>query len=177
MTESADRQSLRVAVHVKLAFVTLSLNQPERCLMFVEKLRLLSIADNHMALAAAMYEAEALCLLDRSQEATERLRAFVETFASADFSTQRPTAFTDPMRCVDRHTPSAPDVFVCADTAIAQKLMYQNLASVYCASMDLANAKSSVQKALLIDPRCKKVEISFRNRPMRTGVCYSHPCC
>ena len=82
----------RSAVYMNLAYVTLSMNQPERCLFFVEKLKHLPDINSQHAFYARMYEVEALCLMDRSQEAAEVMRSLIVSFDNSAFSQQEPNS-------------------------------------------------------------------------------------
>jgi len=128
---------LSSVVYTKLAFVVLSLNQPERCLFFTEQLKKLPEIHPEHAFYGRTYEVEALCLMDQSQEAAEVMRVLIDSFDATAFAPRHPAGGA-------------------LDVQGAQKMMYQNLASVHCANRDFAKAKHCVQRALLLDPGCKK---------------------
>lgn len=66
-------------MYLKLAYVNLSMHRPERSLYCLEKLKTDAQAtDSEIVHCICMYEVEALCMLDRSSEAAEMLKAHVE---------------------------------------------------------------------------------------------------
>lgn len=117
-------------IYLKLAFITLSLDQPERCLYYTKQLKLLEGIDEETLFFGILYEVESLCLMDNSREAIKILK---ESLERRDF------------------TRSEYDL---------KWMISHNLASVYCMRRDLEDAKNLTESALRIKPNSQEVTTS-----------------
>lgn len=87
--QNKELWKMQRAVCLKQAFVTLSLNQPERCLWFLKKLEAVPERDPEIEFCGAMYRVEALCLFDQIDEAMNVLERFISSFEPQEFTKDR----------------------------------------------------------------------------------------
>lgn len=114
-------------IYLKLAFITLNLDQPERCLYYTKQLKRLEGIDEKTLFFGVLYEVESLCLMDNSREAIKILK---ESLERGDF-----------MRNEEN----------------LKWMISHNLASVYCMRGDFEEAKNLTEKALQINPDSQEV--------------------
>jgi len=114
-------------IYLKLAFITLNLDQPERCLYYTKQLKRLEGIDEKTLFFGILSEVESLCLMDNSREAIKILK---ESLENRDFLKNEENL---------------------------NWMISHNLASVYCMRRDLEDAKKFTEKALQINPNSQEV--------------------
>jgi len=152
----AECQQVQVGALLHLSYLALCVSSPELALSYAEQLLKVPDADRSSKLQAHMYAAEALCILNRPQEAALHVSATVvgellldppqpEPKASSGEAEEAPVIVNHPVHlyCSDSGE-LAPATHRCH--------LYVNMASVFVTQNELSKAEKCCQQALLAAP-------------------------
>jgi len=153
----AERRRVQVAALLNLSYLALCVSSPELALSYAQELVAVPDVERSPKLQGHMYAAEALCILNRPQEAAQHVSPTTvgDLLSPQQQAVPRaaPSAESEEHHVVVNH----PVHLYCSDSgehdpATARCHLYVNMASVFITQNELAKAEKCCQQALFAAP-------------------------
>ncbi|KAH9616816.1 hypothetical protein KSS87_011069 [Heliosperma pusillum] len=159
-----ENQKIKQAILINLAFVELELGNPLKALSWALSLINLSECSRMYTFWGHVYAAEALCLMNRPNNAAEHF----STYVSGSSNVELPYSEEDCLQWQSKKIPVSEDSSinqikqhdnVCLSPEAAQSTLYVNLASMYATLGDFEQASRLTARALAIAPNSQKAAL------------------